>query len=93
MDRRAFITVATGALLAASFAAEAQPAGKVVRIGLLDYAASDPASAARWKALREQLRGLGYVEGQNVIFEPRWGDGQVGRLSSLAAHSTTSSRF
>ncbi len=85
MDRRAFIGTLTGGLLAAPLAAEGQPAGKVVRIGLLDYAASDPASAARWKAFREQLRGLGYVEGQNVVFEPRWGDGQVGRLPSLAA--------
>ena len=85
MDRRAFIAAVTGALLAASSAAEAQPAGKVVRIGLLDYAASDPASAARWKAFRDQLRWLGYVEGQNVVFESRWGDGQVGRLPSLAA--------
>jgi putative ABC transport system substrate-binding protein len=85
VDRRAFIAAVTGALLAASSAAEAQPAGKVVRIGLLDYAASDPASAARWKAFRDQLRWLGYVEGQNVVFESRWGDGQVGRLPSLAA--------
>ena len=86
MDRRAFLGTLTGVLLAAPLAGEAQqPAGKVVRIGLLDYAASDPASAARWKAFREQLRGLGYVEGQNVVFEPRWGDGQVGRLPSLAA--------
>ena len=85
MNRRSFISSVTLALLAAPLAAEGQPAGKVVRIGLLDYAASDPASAARWKAFREQLRGLGYVEGQNVVFEPRWGDGQVGRLPSLAA--------
>jgi ABC-type uncharacterized transport system substrate-binding protein len=63
----------------------AQPPGKVVRIGLLDYGASNPAGAARWKAFRERLRELGYVEGLNVIFEPRWGDGQVGRLRSLAA--------
>jgi ABC-type uncharacterized transport system substrate-binding protein len=72
------------ALLAAPLTAEAQ-AGKVVRIGLLDYAVSDPASAARWKAFREQLREVGYVEGQNVIYEPRWGDGQVVRLRNLAA--------
>jgi putative ABC transport system substrate-binding protein len=85
MDRRVFIGTVAGTLLAAPLAAGAQPAGKVVRIGLLDYAASDPASAARWKAFREQLHGLGYVEGQNVVFEPRWGDGQVGRLPSLAA--------
>ena len=35
------------------------------RIGLLSFATSDPASAARWKAFREQLRELGHVEGQS----------------------------
>jgi hypothetical protein len=42
MDRRVFIGTVAGTLLAAPLAAGAQPAGKVVRIGLLDYAASDP---------------------------------------------------
>jgi putative ABC transport system substrate-binding protein len=76
--------VAIACVAAPSIVSAQQPA-KIWRIGLLDYAASDPASAARWKALRERLRELGYVEGQNVIYEPRWGDGQVGRLRSLAA--------
>ena len=85
MDRRAFISTLAGGLLAAPFVAEAQQAGKIWRIGLLSYAASDSGGAARWKAFREQLRELGYVEGQNVFFESRWGDGQVGRLRGLAA--------
>ena len=85
IDRRAFIGTLAGGLLAAPLAAEAQQAGKVWRIGLLSYAASDSGGAARWKAFREQLRELGYVEGQNVFFESRWGDGQVGRLRGLAA--------
>ena len=85
MERRAFLAGTGAVLLAAPLATEAQQAGKVVRIGLLSYAASDSSGAARWNAFREQLRELGYVEGQNVIFESRWGDGQVGRLRSLAA--------
>ncbi len=78
------MAVIAGGLLAAPLVAEAQQ-GKVVRIGLLDYGGSDPAGAARWKAFRERLRELGYAEGQNVVFEPRWGNGQVGRLPSLVA--------
>jgi putative ABC transport system substrate-binding protein len=85
MERRTFIGVLAGAGLAAPLAVEAQQAGKVWRIGLLSYAASDSGGAARWKAFREQLRELGYVEGQNVFFESRWGDVQVGRLRGLAA--------
>ena len=83
--RAALVAALALGLLTVTLAAEAQQAGKVVRIGLLDYAASDPASAARWKAFRERLRELGYVEGQNAVFEHRWGDGQVGRLRPLAA--------
>jgi ABC-type uncharacterized transport system substrate-binding protein len=85
MDRRAFIGALAGAFLAAPLAAQAQQQGKVVRIGLLDYGASSPSSGARWKAFRERLREMGYMEGQNVIFESRWGDGQVGSLRGLAA--------
>ena len=84
MERRTFLGVIAGGLLAAPLAAEAQQAGKMWRIGLLDYAASEPADEARWKALCERLRELGYVEGQNVTFEPRWANGQVGRLPGLA---------
>jgi len=83
--RSLLLIAGVAVICSAPLAASAQPAGKVVRIGLLSFAASDPASAARWNALRDRLRELGYVEGQNVIFESRWGDGQVGRLRSLAA--------
>jgi putative ABC transport system substrate-binding protein len=85
VDRRVFLSTLGGALLAAPLTTEAQQPAKLWRVGLLDLAASDPAGAARWKAFRERLRELGYVEGQNVVFEARWGDGQVGRLRSLAA--------
>jgi putative ABC transport system substrate-binding protein len=74
MDRRRFIGTLAGGLLAAPLAVTAQQA-KVWRIGLLDYA-SDPASSSRWKALRDRLRELGYVEGQKVLFESRWGGGR-----------------
>src|SRR6266852_7164569 len=83
MDRRAFLGTLAGGLLAAPLTAEAQPGGKVWRIGLLDFA-SDPTSSSRWKALRDRLHELGYVEGQNVLFESRWGGGRS-RLPDLAA--------
>jgi putative ABC transport system substrate-binding protein len=85
MERRALLAMITSGLLAAPRAAEAQQAKKVWRVGLLDYAAADPAVVARWKAFHERMRELGYVEGQNVAFEPRWGNGEVGRLPGLAA--------
>jgi len=86
MERRAFILATiSGGLLTAPLAAGGQPAGKVYRIGLLDYAAPDPARQAWWNAFRQQMRDLGYVERQNVTFEPRWAQGDDERLPKLAA--------
>ena len=65
-------------------AADAQQPERVYRIGLLDYSASD-ARRDRWNAFRQQMRELGYVEGQNVSFEPRWAQVDNDRLSKLAA--------
>ena len=72
------------ALLAAPLVAEAQPIGKVVRIGFLgaETAADD---ARRVDALRAGLRDLGYVEGRNLVIESRWGEGNYDRLPDLAS--------
>jgi putative ABC transport system substrate-binding protein len=85
MKRRAFLSVMAGSFLAAPLAARAQQPGKAYRIGLLDFSAPDPGRQAWWKAFREQMRQLGYVEGQNVSFEQRWGEGKDDRLPKLAA--------
>jgi len=85
VDRRAFIGALAGGLLAAPLAAEAQQAAKVWRIGLLDYSAPDPARQEWWNACRQQMRQLGYMEGQNVRLEPRWAQGDHDRLQTFAA--------
>jgi len=38
-----------------------------------------------WEACRQGLRELGYVEGDNVMLEPRWADGDHERLPKLVA--------
>ena len=73
-----------GSIVAAPLVVEGQQRGKAVRIGLLDFASPDPARVTWWQAFRERLRELGYVEGQNIAFEPRWGNGNVNGLPSLA---------
>ncbi len=80
MERRAFIGTLAGGLLAASFAAEAQQAAKVPRIG---YLASTLAAAN--EAFRQGLRDLGYVEGRNVVIEYRDAEGKLDRIPALAA--------
>ena len=70
-------------LLAAPLAAEAQQAGKVYRVGfLIPSAASGPAPLVT--ALRDGLRALGYVEGQNLVLERRYAETPE-RLPELAA--------
>jgi len=83
MDRRSFIGTLAGGLLAAPLAAEAQPAGKVPRIGFLFSGASGPAREV--DTFRQGLRDLGYIEGQNIAIEYRFAGGQVERLPELAA--------
>jgi putative ABC transport system substrate-binding protein len=80
----ALIAVLTLSLLAAPLVAEGQPRGNVWRIG---YLGSGSASTSEpWvQALRRGLRELGYVEGQNIAIEYRFGDGKVRALPGLAA--------
>ena len=83
MDRRAFLGTLAGGLLASPFAAEAQQAAKVARIGIL---ALDRAAAPHnLEALRQGLRDLGYVEGRNAVIEYRDAEGKSERLPALAA--------
>jgi len=83
IDRRVFLGGLGMSVLAAPLGAEAQQAGRIWRIGLLDYGSPDPARLAWWRAFQDRLRELGYVEGQNVVFQPRWGNGQVSRLQGV----------
>jgi putative ABC transport system substrate-binding protein len=69
-----------GALLfALSFPVEAQQSGKVHRIGYVSAGAAS-ATTARAEALRQGLRELGYIEGQNIIIEWRFGEGKVDQV-------------
>jgi len=59
-------------LLAAPLAAEAQPAGKVRRIGLLGLACTDsPRDQYQREVFLQGLREFGWVEGQNLAIECR----------------------
>jgi ABC-type uncharacterized transport system substrate-binding protein len=82
ISRRGFLATAAG-LLAAPLVAEAQPAGKVHRIGFLGSgsATGDPRTR---EAFREGLREFGWVEGQNLVIEYRFAEGQSDRLPDLA---------
>jgi putative ABC transport system substrate-binding protein len=84
VDRRAFIGTLAGGLLASPLAAEAQPAGKVYRVGLVSIG-SDPARAAQWQPFYDAMRELNYVEGRNLIVVHAFGAGRSEHLPALVA--------
>src|SRR5687767_10001552 len=73
-----FVLVICGAV------AQAQQPKKVPRIGYL--VSGDPATeSARSESIRQALRELGYIEGQNIAIEYRYGEGKQDRWPALAA--------
>jgi ABC-type uncharacterized transport system substrate-binding protein len=75
----------TISILMAPLVTDAQPAGKVYRIGWLSPGFPRPDRDPPVDAFRQGLRELGYVEGQNLVMEYRGAEGQDERLPALAA--------
>jgi putative ABC transport system substrate-binding protein len=75
LERRRFMVVIAGGLLAAPFAVQAQQVGKVWRIGLL-VSGPPPGEHQCVLALRRGLTDLGYVEGRTHVLEIRWAEGR-----------------
>jgi len=81
MDRRTFLAMVPGSLLAAPIAVEAQAVGKIWRVGVLGNSPSPHLD----DAFRKGLRDLGWIDGQNIVLEYRYSEGRPERLPSLAA--------
>jgi ABC-type uncharacterized transport system substrate-binding protein len=88
LARLTALTTLALTLLAAPLAAEAQPAGKVYRIGWLhtgqppDFGPPNPRT--NLGAFRQSLFELGYVEGRTFVIEGRFANAKVDRLPALA---------
>jgi ABC-type uncharacterized transport system substrate-binding protein len=83
IERRKFLATLGGAA-AWPLAVGAQQESKVWRMGVLEAIPSTQ-NAANFEALRNGLRALGYVEGQNLVIDYRSADGRTERFSELAA--------
>jgi putative tryptophan/tyrosine transport system substrate-binding protein len=71
------------ALFAMPLAAEAQPVGKVSRIGVLTLSVAF--SMPTFQAFRQGLRDQGYLEGKHVTLEFRFANGSPEKLADMAA--------
>ena len=76
-------------IIAGSVAADAQQGGKTKRIGYIGVtdpaSTSYPAEKRNWASFLEGLREYGWVEGQNLLIESRWAEGQLERFGRYAA--------
>jgi putative tryptophan/tyrosine transport system substrate-binding protein len=70
-------------VLMAPLTADVQPSTKMHRIGILWLGSQ--ANKAFFEILQQDLRDLGYVEGQNLAFEHRYAPPNVDQLNALAA--------
>lgn len=85
-QRRTFIRMAAGSLLALPLASLAQSTPKIARIGWLTPGVFEVHS----RAFREAMRTYGDVEGQAYIIETRSADENLDRLPRLAAELVAS---
>ena len=84
MRRIGLAVILALSLALAPLAAEAQPPGKVYRMGYL-YSGSATSSPRAPEAFREGLRELGWMEGRNIVIDYRFAEGRFDRLPDLAA--------
>jgi len=82
MNRREFITLLGGAAMAWPVIVRAQQTMPV--IGLLDSRTPEAFPMGQ-RSLRQGLKEAGFVEGENVTIEYRWGENRTERLPDLAA--------
>jgi putative ABC transport system substrate-binding protein len=81
MDRRRFLLTSLAGAIAATLDAEAQPAGKVYRLGFLSGLPSNPLLPRLVTALRDR----GWVEGNDFVVESRSSEQDPKRAVALAA--------
>ena len=84
MTKKIILLALCSLLLAPTSAADAQQAGKTLRIGFLD-ASTAYGSAVLWDQFRQELSKLGWIEGKNFATEYRFAEQKNERLPELAA--------
>jgi putative ABC transport system substrate-binding protein len=90
VNRREFITLLGGAVIAWPLAARAQHSERVRLVGVLtNLAADDPEGQVRNTAFAQALAQLGWTVGQNLQIEHRWAAGDAERIRRYAVELVT----
>ena len=84
MTKKIIFLALCSLLVAPCSAAEAQQAGKILRIGFLD-GSTGAGSAVLVDAFRQELSKLGWIEGKNINIEYRFAEQKRERVPELAA--------
>ena len=82
MNRKILVCLLATFVLAIAQSIEAQPSGKIARVGLLFIGGTDQPYLESFK---QGMRDLGYVEDKNVVFLYRYAEGNEARLGALTA--------
>jgi putative ABC transport system substrate-binding protein len=80
MNKKIFFTAMVILTLASFHTANAQSTGKMARIGIIAHG-----NSPQLEALRQGLRDIGYIEGQNLVIEYRYTEGRRDRIAGLVA--------
>ena len=85
MKRRDFLCALGGVAAAWPFAARAQQADRIRRIGvLMAFAAGEAGGLRRAGIFTQALQDLGWTDGQNTRIDYRWAAGDIDQIRSLA---------
>jgi putative ABC transport system substrate-binding protein len=85
MQRRRFISLLGGAAVAWPLVVRAQEAASIRRVGVLSLDSIKAHPTPPLQAFQQGLRELGWVEGQNLLIEWRFCEGNLDTLPRLAS--------
>ena len=85
MTRQLFCLALCALLFALCSSVEAQQPAKLPRIGYVELGANPNNPGTSVEAFRQGLRGLGYIEGKNILTEYRFLEGERERIPSIVA--------